>query len=128
MHDNDQFLIEAMRAGASGYVLKTEIDRSLVSAVRSALDGAEFVYPQGAEDRIKAAVESGATSSLVLTSRESEVLKLIAEGLSTREMAGRSGDQREDRRHPPGQPSREARDAQSGGTDALRDQAGHLCA
>ena len=47
MHDNEQYLFEALRAGASGYVLKTAADRDLVEACRAVLRGQPFLYPSG---------------------------------------------------------------------------------
>ena len=47
MHDNEQFLFEAIRAGASGYVLKSSVDRDLVEACRAAMRGQPFLYPEG---------------------------------------------------------------------------------
>ena len=45
MHDNEQYLFEALKAGASGYVLKTAADRDLVDACRAAMRGEPFLYP-----------------------------------------------------------------------------------
>src|SRR5919108_66693 len=45
MHDNEQYLFEAIRAGASGYVLKSAVDRDLVEACRAAVRGEPFLYP-----------------------------------------------------------------------------------
>ena len=45
MHDNEQYLFEAIKAGASGYVLKTAVDRDLVEACRAAMRGEPFLYP-----------------------------------------------------------------------------------
>jgi DNA-binding NarL/FixJ family response regulator len=47
MHDNDEYLFEAIRLGASGYVVKTAVDRELVGACRAALRGEPFVHPRG---------------------------------------------------------------------------------
>ena len=44
MHENEQFLFEALRAGASGYVLKTAADRDLVQACRATMRGETFLY------------------------------------------------------------------------------------
>ena len=49
MHDNEQFLFEAIRAGASGYVLKSSVDRDLVEACRAAMRGEPFLYPGGVQ-------------------------------------------------------------------------------
>ena len=45
MHDNEQYLFEAIKVGASGYVLKTAVDRDLVEACRAAMRGEPFLYP-----------------------------------------------------------------------------------
>ena len=45
MHDNEQFLFEAIRAGAAGYVLKSSVDRDLVEACRATMRGEPFLYP-----------------------------------------------------------------------------------
>jgi DNA-binding NarL/FixJ family response regulator len=92
MHENEQFFFQAMRAGACGYVVKTVADRDLVDACRAAVRGETFLY-------------AGAISALVrdwvarrergekpdppdrLTPREQEVVKLIAEGRSSDEIA-----------------------------------------
>src|SRR4051812_36933325 len=47
MHDNEQFLFEAIRVGASGYVLKSSVDRDLVEACRATMRGEPFLYPGG---------------------------------------------------------------------------------
>ena len=55
MHENEQYFFEALRAGASGYVLKTAADRDLVEACRAAMRGEPFLYPpavRGARARL----------------------------------------------------------------------------
>jgi DNA-binding NarL/FixJ family response regulator len=88
MHDNEQFFFEALRAGASGYVLKSAAHSDLVEACRAALRGEPFVYPQAVAALIREYLER-APDELPddpLTPRESEVVKLIAEGLTSREI------------------------------------------
>ncbi len=91
MHDNEQYLFQALRAGASGYVLKSAADRDLVEACRSAMRGEPFVYPRGVaaliREYLEAAQEGGLESEDPLTPRELEVVKLIAESYTTREIA-----------------------------------------
>ena len=48
MHDDEQYLFEALRAGASGYVLKSAVDRDLVEACRATMRGEAFLYPDAA--------------------------------------------------------------------------------
>jgi DNA-binding NarL/FixJ family response regulator len=88
MHDNEQFFFEALRAGASGYVLKSAAHSDLVEACRSALRGEPFVYPKAVAALIREYLERGpdAVPEDPLTPRESEVVKLIAEGLTSKEI------------------------------------------
>ena len=94
MHENERYLYEALKAGASGYVLKSVADRDLVEACRAAMRGEAFLYP-GAEtslirDFLHQARQTGAVPSKgeePLTPREQEVVKLIAESYSTRQIA-----------------------------------------
>jgi DNA-binding NarL/FixJ family response regulator len=90
MYENEQFLFEALRAGASGYVLKSGADNDLVDACRAAMRGHSFLYPSAAHalirDVIERADERGNEFEL-LTPRELEVLKLIAEGHTSKEIA-----------------------------------------
>ena len=92
MHDDEQYLFEALRAGASGYVLKSAADRDLVDACRAAMRGEPFLYPDAirtlARDHIERAHEAGKDLVDPLTPRESQVVKLIAEGSTNREIAG----------------------------------------
>ena len=91
MHDDEQYFFEALRAGASGYVLKSGVDRDLVEACRAALRGESFLYPDAAaalvKDRLARAAAGEAVSANPLTPREAEVLKLIAEAHTSKEMA-----------------------------------------
>jgi DNA-binding NarL/FixJ family response regulator len=91
MHDDEQFLFEALRAGASGYVLKSAVDRDLVGACRAAMRGESFLYPDAVaaliQDRLARAVAGEDVSPDPLTPRESEVLKLIAEAHTNNQIA-----------------------------------------
>ena len=90
MYDNEQFLFEALKAGASGYVLKAGADTDIVEACRAAMRGEPFLYPSAVgtliRDFIERADERG-VSYEPLTTREVEVLKLIAEGHTSKEIA-----------------------------------------
>jgi DNA-binding NarL/FixJ family response regulator len=90
MYENEQVLFEALKAGASGYVLKSGADDDIVEACRAAMRGQSFLYPSAVHalirDFIERADERGADFDL-LTPRELEVLKLIAEGHTSKEIA-----------------------------------------
>jgi len=91
MYDNEQFLFEALKAGASGYVLKSGADDDIVDACRAAMRGQPFLYPSAVSalirDAIDRADERGKDELEPLSPRELEVLKLIAEGSSSKEIA-----------------------------------------
>jgi DNA-binding NarL/FixJ family response regulator len=91
MHDNEQYFFAALKAGACGYVLKSVADQDLVGAVRAAMRGEAFVYPGAmgalARDYLDRLRRGERVPDTVLTEREDEVLKLVAEGHSTREIA-----------------------------------------
>jgi len=84
MHDDEQYLFEALKAGACGYVLKSAADRDLVEACRAALRGEPFLYPAAVSalirDYLERARDSGEEPADPLTPRELQVLKLVAEG------------------------------------------------
>jgi DNA-binding NarL/FixJ family response regulator len=91
MHDNEQYLFEAIRAGASGYVLKSAVDRDLVEACRAAMRGEPFLYPGAVRalmreylDRARA---GDALHTEMLTPREEEIVKLVAEAHTNDEIA-----------------------------------------
>jgi DNA-binding NarL/FixJ family response regulator len=83
MHDSEQYLFEAIRAGASGYVLKSAVDRDLVEACRAAMRGEPFLYPGAVRTLMREHLERARTGdgapANVLTPREEEILKLVAE-------------------------------------------------
>jgi DNA-binding NarL/FixJ family response regulator len=83
MHDNEEYLFEALRAGASGYVLKSAADHDLIEACRAALRGETFLYPRAVKALVREFLDSGDTGD-PLTAREQEVVKLIAEGYTSR--------------------------------------------
>jgi DNA-binding NarL/FixJ family response regulator len=91
MYDDDQYFFEALRAGASGYVLKSGVDRDLVEACRAAMRGESFLYPEAAaalvKDRLARAAEGEPVSADPLTARERQVLKLIAEAYTNQQIA-----------------------------------------
>ena len=62
MHDNEQFFFEALRAGASGYVLKSAAHQDLVSACRAAMRGEPFLYPKGVAALVRSWLEGGSVN------------------------------------------------------------------
>lgn len=88
MHENEQYLFEALRCGAAGYVHKSVADRDLIHACRAALRGEPFLYPGAMATLIREVLNRDDANPAVLTPREEEVLKLVAEGYSGREIAG----------------------------------------
>jgi DNA-binding NarL/FixJ family response regulator len=92
VHDNEQYFFEALKAGASGYVLKSEANRDLIEACRAAMRGEPFIYPAAVSTLIRDYLERAASGEEdvpedPLTPRELEVVKLIAEGLTSEEIA-----------------------------------------
>jgi DNA-binding NarL/FixJ family response regulator len=91
MHENERYLYEALKAGAAGYVLKSVADRDLVNAVRAAMRGEPFLYPGAMtpliEEYLRQARDEPTIREDPLTPREREVLKLIAESHSTKQIA-----------------------------------------
>ena len=90
MHENEQYLYEALRAGASGYVVKKVADRDLVEACRATVRGEPFLYPGAVTTLISdylLRVRDGETPGDPLTPRETEVVKLVAESYTNRQIA-----------------------------------------
>jgi DNA-binding NarL/FixJ family response regulator len=90
MYDSEQFLFEALRAGASGYVLKSDADQDLVEACRRTMRGQSFLYPSAVTTLVRDYVERGRPGSEeldLLTPRELQVLKLIAEANTSKQIA-----------------------------------------
>ncbi|MEV4539392.1 response regulator transcription factor [Asanoa sp. NPDC049518] len=91
MYDNEQYFFEALKVGASGYVLKSVADRDLLAACRAAMRGEPFLYPGAVNalvrhylDRVR---DGEGVPARAITDREEEVLKLVAEGHSSRQIA-----------------------------------------
>ncbi len=91
MYDNEQYLFEALKAGASGYVLKSVADRDLIEACRATMRGEPFLYPAAVRalvrDYLDRASRGEATPEDPLSPRELEVVKLIAEAYTNDQIA-----------------------------------------
>lgn len=91
IHSNKQFIIEMLKAGASGYLLKDCVSDDLAYAIRSVADGQNYLSPQIARIVITNYMNNIETLKnsvfSILTYREREVLQLLAEGKSTKQIA-----------------------------------------
>jgi DNA-binding NarL/FixJ family response regulator len=91
MHDSEQYLYEALRAGAAGYVLKSVADRDLVEACRAAMRGEPFLYPGAVRALIRDYLERARAGDALredpLTARELEIVQLIAESRTSKDIA-----------------------------------------
>jgi two-component system response regulator NreC len=95
VHDSEAYVVQALRAGAAGYVLKRNAATELAAAIRAAHDGQAYLHPSIARrviddylSRIHASEHAVTEPHERLTPREREVLQLAAEGHSTRAIAG----------------------------------------
>jgi DNA-binding NarL/FixJ family response regulator len=90
MYDSEQFLFESLKAGASGYVLKSDADQDIVEASRRTMRGQAFLYPSAVTTLVRDYVERGRPDDAqfdILTPRELQVLKLIAEAHTSKDIA-----------------------------------------
>ena len=91
MYDNEQYFFESLKVGASGYVLKSVADRDLVEACRAAMRGEPFIYPGAVTELIRKYLESAREGDMIptkaVTDREEQILKLVAEGHSSKQIA-----------------------------------------
>ena len=94
MHENDEYIFQALRAGASGYILKEAADTELITAIRIIQSGQFYLSPTAQSvmvgdylQRVRTGEEKDSYSSL--TEREREILKLVAEGYTNNQIAER---------------------------------------
>ena len=95
VHDSEAYVVQALRAGAAGYVLKRNAATELAAAIRAAHEGQAYLHPSIARrviddylSRIRSSEAVAAEPHERLTPREREVLQLAAEGHTTRAIAG----------------------------------------
>ena len=94
MHDDAEYATEALQVGALAYVVKQSASSELLTAIREALNGRMYVTPRVAKDVFDGmSADRGAHPRAAgkLTSRQREVLQLLTEGLSAKEIASRLG-------------------------------------
>jgi len=91
MHADAQLAAEALRAGASGFVVKHSAGKELIEAIRTALRGGTYVTPSLASDVLKKLADDRGPGAEVLTSRQLDVLSLIAAGRTMKEVAATLG-------------------------------------
>jgi len=91
MHADAQLAAEALRAGASGFVVKHAAGKELISAIHTVLRGGTYLTPDLSQDVLTTLAERGPSAAAILTPRQREVLRLIAEGQTMKEAAAALG-------------------------------------
>jgi two-component system, NarL family, response regulator NreC len=90
LHEGVSMLREAVSAGAAGYIVKRAIDTELLGAIRTVMNGELYIHPTMAQSLFKDLSprnENHSAQGMLLSPRESEVLRLIARGLTNRQIA-----------------------------------------
>jgi DNA-binding NarL/FixJ family response regulator len=87
MHDDQRYFYDALKAGAAGYVLKRSADTQLVDAIHAAIRGEPFISPVAEEELLRNWLKEGDSGAAELTARELEVVKLIAEAHTNKQIA-----------------------------------------
>jgi two-component system, NarL family, response regulator NreC len=90
-HDEDQYVIDALRAGVKGYVLKSQAADELVHAIREVSKGSVYLSPKISGAVVDAYLSKGELSTDPLSGRERQVLQLVGEGKSTKDVAALLG-------------------------------------
>jgi DNA-binding NarL/FixJ family response regulator len=88
VHTEDHYVLEAVRAGVNGYVVKTQAAADLVQAIREIRGNAIYLSPTISRAVVEAYFDKATPPGDVLSSRERQVLQLVAEGKTTKEIAG----------------------------------------
>jgi DNA-binding NarL/FixJ family response regulator len=87
MHIEDRYVIEALKAGVKGYILKTQAAPDLVVAISEVFKGSTYLSPAASGAVVEAYLENRHSPEPALTSRQRQVLQLVAEGKTTKEVA-----------------------------------------
>ncbi len=90
-HDEDQYVTEALRAGVKGYVLKSQVADDLVHAIREVTKGCVYLSPKISRAVVDAYLSKAQLSADPLSGRERQVLQLVGEGKSTKDVAALLG-------------------------------------
>ncbi len=88
MHTDSSYILEALRAGVTGYLVKTRAVEDLTKAIREVCRGAVYLSSNVSREAVDAYLANGDVDPNPLTARERQVLQLVAEGRSTKEVAG----------------------------------------
>ena len=88
---DDEYVVDALRAGVQGYILKTLAAEDLLEAIQTVLHGGIYLSPGISQTVVEAFLERKAASVERLSLRERQVLQLIAEGKSSKEVANLLG-------------------------------------
>jgi DNA-binding NarL/FixJ family response regulator len=88
MYSDKAYVLQAMKAGAKGYVLKTQATEDLIRAIRGISRGEVYLSPSIAASVVDAYLDNTDATFDPLTPRERQIVQLIAEGKTTREVAG----------------------------------------
>jgi len=86
-HDEDQYVMEALRAGARGFVLKTQAATDLVQAIHQVCRGDAYLSPRVSSTVVQAVLSKTDLPPEPLTPRERQILQLVGEGKSNKEIA-----------------------------------------
>lgn len=90
-HDEDQYVTEALRAGVKGYVLKSQVANDLIHAIQEVCRGSIYLSPSISRAVVDAYLSKTDMPADTLSARERQVLQLVSEGKSTKEVASQLG-------------------------------------